>query len=260
MLRVLGVHGTGTYRYHRRAGSVEGAAVALGTDWFRHLGTAMPPNSAVDLRLAYYGHELRTELEEDPALLEPGEQQLLIQWAELLRPGAAPITDPRDAAELMAHNFGPATRLFALSFCRELHAYLTDPERRAACRHAVAAALAEHRPDVVLAHSLGAVVAYESLWDNKHADVGLLLTVGSPLAMPGMLPTGAERSRPPSVRRWVNMADVGDIVAVPTMDFPGAENVSIVAGMWEYQTPGAYLRSRDVTLTMFGSRPTGTLG
>ncbi|KAA9159988.1 hypothetical protein FPZ12_019040 [Amycolatopsis acidicola] len=258
MLRVLGVHGTGTYRYHRRTGSAEGAAVALGTDWFQHLGTAMPANSSVDLRLAYYGHQLGYELEEDPALMEPGEQALLIQWAELLRPGSAPITDARDAAELMANNFGSATRLFALAFCRELYAYLIDPARRAACREAVAAAISGHRPDVILAHSLGSAVAYEALWEHQETPVPLLLTVGSPLAMPGVLPETAERGRPPSVRRWINMADVTDIVAVAKVDFPGAENVSIVAGMWEYQTPGAYLRSRDVTKAIFDAQ-TGTI-
>ncbi|GLZ38743.1 hypothetical protein Acsp05_23670 [Actinokineospora sp. NBRC 105648] len=42
-----------------------------------------------------------------------------------------------------------------------------------------------HQPDVVIAHSLGSVVAYEALW-NSGATVDLLITLGSPLALPNV--------------------------------------------------------------------------
>ena len=260
MLRVLGVHGFGTYRYFRQAGSPEGAADALATDWFRHLGTAMPACSSVDLRVAYYGHHVYSGFDEDPALLGPQERALLTAWVTQF----GPDLDPLEAAEWLSRGYGPGTRLFGLVFARELHAYLTDPDRRAAAMAAVSSAVARYRPDVVVAHSLGSVVAYESLWAYQDRDVPLLVTLGSPLAMPRVVlerlqPCG-ETARPPRVRRWVNLADVADIVALPTSGlgtrFAGVErDIPIQSGMWEFQTAGAYLRSADVTRVIFDATP-----
>lgn len=63
---------------------------------------------------------------------------------------------------------------------------------------------------------------YESLWRAPYPKADLLVTLGSPLALPGgvfdMLDHGGltERgARPPGVRRWVNLAEVGDLIAVP---------------------------------------------
>jgi hypothetical protein len=269
MLRVLGVHGIGTHRYHRRTSSPEQAAIAVATDWFRHLGTAMPANSSVDLRVAYYAHLLHPEsghpVDEDPAMLEPPEQQLLADWIALLQPELT--ESPRDeraqlAGQWLARAFGPAARLFALTFCRELHAYLAGEQARSAARQAVADAIAELEPDVVVAHSLGSVVAYESLWAHQDRDIELLVTLGSPLAMPGVVLDRLHADghhRPPRVRRWVNLADVADIVAVPpagvVRQFAGVDqDIPITAGMWEFQTPGAYLRSADVAGVIFGAR------
>ena len=256
MLRVLGVHGIGTYRYFRQTGSPGDAAVALATDWFGHLGTAMPPGSSVDLCVAYYGHHVYSGFEEDPALLQPGERAVLAGWVAQF----GPELDPAGAAEWLGRSYGPGTRLFGLAFARELHTYLNDPERREATRTAVAKAIAMHRADVIVAHSLGSVVAYETLWAHQDHDVNLLVTLGSPLAMPRVVldrlqPRG-EAARPPRVARWVNLADVSDIVALPTSGlgarFAGVErDIPITAGMWEFQTPGAYLRSTDVTRVIF---------
>lgn len=272
MLRVLGVHGIGTHRYHRRKGTPDEAAIALATDWFRHLGTAMPPNSVVDLRVAYYAHLLHPDcgpsVDEDPAMLEPEEQQLLVDWVTLLHPDLAesPAGERAQlAGDWLARTHGSAARLFALTFCRELQAYLSSDDVREAAQRAVADAIAEFAPDVVVAHSLGGMVAYESLWAHQQQDVGLFVTLGTPLAMPGVVldrlrPAG-ERARPPRVCRWVNLTDIGDIGAVPLGDvarrFAGVdEDAAIAAGMWEFQTPGAYLRSTDVTGVIFGA---GTL-
>ncbi|WP_236788749.1 serine peptidase [Amycolatopsis sp. GM8] len=263
MIRVLGVHGIGTHRYHRRTGSPEQAATALATDWFRHLGTAMPANSSVDLRVAYYAHLLHPEsgppVDEDPAMLAPAEQQLFLDWIGLLNPALDGTVEA--AGDWLARTHGSATRLFALTFCRELHAYLSDTDAREAVRQTVAEAIDAVEPDVVVAHSLGSVVAYESLWAHQNREVGLLVTLGSPLAMPGVvadqLEPGDDERRPPRVSRWVNLADPGDIAAVPpgglARRFAVDEDIRITAGMWEFQTPGAYLRSTDVTGVIFGA-------
>lgn len=260
MLRVLGVHGIGAHRYLRRTGSPTAAATALATDWFRHLGTAMPPNSSVDLRVAYYAHLLHPAdgppVDEDPALLEPPAQRLFLDWLATLNPALG--TDVHQAAEWLVQTYGAATKLFALTFCRELHAYLSGTEARAAARKAIADTIADWAPDVVVAHSLGTVVAYESLWAHQKCDVGLFVTLGSPLAIPRMVADKlkpGECRKPPRVHRWVNLADPGDIGAVPpgglARRFAVDEDIPISAGMWEFQTPGAYLRSTDVTDVIF---------
>ncbi|NKQ52900.1 serine peptidase [Amycolatopsis sp. K13G38] len=255
MLRVLGVHGVGTYRYLRQAGSPGDAAVALATDWFRHLGTAMPPDSAVDLHVAYYGHHVYSGFEEDAAQLLPGEREMLASWVGQFGPGL----DPPGAADWLGQSYGPGTRLFGLAFARELHTYLGAAERREASIAAVADAVAAHRPDVIVAHSLGSVVAYETLWAHEEHEVDLLVTLGSPLAMPSVLDRlrpGGDAGRPPGVKRWVNLADVADIVAVPAgglgTRIAGVDrDIPITTGIWEFQTAGAYLRSPAVADVIF---------
>jgi hypothetical protein len=109
------------------------------------------------------------------------------------------------------------------AFLSEVQAYFhADGQAREAATAAVADAVRRYRPDVVLAHSLGSVVAYEALHAEPDLRVGLLLTLGSPLALPRVIfdrlrpaPIDGRGSRPRGAARWVNIADPGDIVAVP---------------------------------------------
>lgn len=76
-------------------------------------------------------------------------------------------------------------------------------------------------PAVVVAHSLGSVVAYETL-HALQARAPLLMTIGSPLGMrlavwPHINPQS--HTTPPNVGRWVNVWDTDDIVAArPRLD------------------------------------------
>ena len=86
------------------------------------------------------------------------------------------------------------------------------------------AALA-HRPVLLLAHSMGSVIAYDSLWELSHdqrdrAQVDLLLTTGSPLGqrymrrrLKGANKSGYDRY-PSNIRRWKNLAAIGDLTAL----------------------------------------------
>ena len=118
----------------------------------------------------------------------------------------------------------PATRWFVALFCREVHAYLKTPDSpaRAAVRARLTDALETTSARVVIAHSLGSVVAYEALWARPDLEIDLLVTLGSPLALPHAVlprlsptPLDGRGARPPGVARWVNLADPGDIVAIP---------------------------------------------
>jgi hypothetical protein len=86
-------------------------------------------------------------------------------------------------------------------------------------------AAAGHRPVLLLAHSMGSVIAYDSLWELSHdardrAQVDLLLTMGSPLGQRYMQKRlkGASKSGygryPANIRRWKNLAAAGDLTAL----------------------------------------------
>ncbi|MDH3274473.1 MAG: hypothetical protein OEM64_05295 [Gammaproteobacteria bacterium] len=81
------------------------------------------------------------------------------------------------------------------------------------------------RPILLIAHSMGSVIAYDSLWQMAHSHddrvrIDQLLTMGSPLGqnyiqrrLQGKGETG-ERRYPNNIRRWVNLTSVGDLTAI----------------------------------------------
>lgn len=263
MTKVLGVHGIGNYSYHRAGG-----APALAAEWAANLQQGLP-EASFDLDVAFYAHHLHRGTPQgpadDPAALEPEAQEFVVDWVELLRPAIpqGPRTvRARQAVDWLTRKFGPTARTFAVAFCREVHTYLARPDspRRAAARQTVADAIDRHRSDVVVAHSLGSVVTYETLWAHPGPDVELLVTLGSPLAMPGvvlprLVPGADQGGKPPRVRRWLNLADVGDLVAVPRtglrQHFTDVTDVDVVIGTWEFHRVGAYLRTAEVAGTIF---------
>lgn len=111
-------------------------------------------------------------------------------------------------------------RLLVLAL-RQVRRYLTEPELRAAAQARVAAAVG---PDtrVLVAHSLGSVVAYETLCARPELPVTDLVTLGSPLGLRGIVfdrlapaPADGTAAWPGGTRRWTNIADRGDVVALP---------------------------------------------
>ncbi|MFI8961827.1 alpha/beta hydrolase [Streptomyces sp. NPDC053493] len=82
-------------------------------------------------------------------------------------------------------------------------------------RARVAACLDPDRPNIVVAHSLGTVVALETLHEHP-AEVSLLVTLGSPLGVrtavqPRVRPNPL--ATPATVARWLNFWDRDDLVA-----------------------------------------------
>jgi hypothetical protein len=78
---------------------------------------------------------------------------------------------------------------------------------------------------LLIGHSLGSVIAYDTLWEMTHVhrtngDVSLLMTLGSPIgthfvqrSLQGSHERGAARY-PHNVRRWVNLTARGDTTAL----------------------------------------------
>ncbi|MER5884166.1 hypothetical protein ABT160_10085 [Streptomyces sp. NPDC001941] len=137
-----------------------------------------------------------------------------------------------------------------LAFVQDTDAYTSRPERRRAVRDLVAEAVRDSGARVVVAHSLGSVVAYETLHAHPDLEVDLLVTLGSPLGLPALMrklepePHGGRGARPPGVGRWVNIADIGDLVALPprlTGAYPVDTDVVTDIGLLDPHTLGGYL-------------------
>lgn len=122
------------------------------------------------------------------------------------------------------------------AFTRDVHIYLSYNGVRAQINDIVAAALSTHEPCVVLAHSLGTVVAYDILRERAPTpQYPSLITVGSPLgirAIRQQLTTPL--IAPPGVGHWFNAYDSHDVVALVPLDAghfnvtPAIENKSDV--------------------------------
>jgi len=103
-------------------------------------------------------------------------------------------------------------------------AFLSDPRKRCAAEDRLAQALSraksEGRPVILVAHSLGSVVAYDYL--SAIPDSGVvtkLITIGSPVGSADFrrLLIGGDSTitRPMSVLDWVNVRNDTDLFAVP---------------------------------------------
>lgn len=261
MTRVLGVHGVGNYRYFRAHGTAPAAAEALAADW----AAALYGDSGGPLDMAYYAHLLHRGTAQGPTdvtLLEPGEQELFVNWVELMleEPQTAQgraTTKIRQAGDWLTRNHPELPTWLATTFIREVNTYLhlDDDSFRNAARESVAEAIRTNRPNVLIAHSLGSVVAYESLVANRDLHVETFITLGSPLGMNKIVfqrlrPfTKAERrDRPPNVARWINAADIGDLVALPLdlrTRFTGLSHTDLEIGRFDFHTAKGYLASAN---------------
>ena len=153
----------------------------------------------------------------------------------------------------------PLANRFLAAFMSEVLLYF-DPHpspRRAAARLDVATAMSAHRPRIVIAHSLGSVVTYETLWAYPLLTVELLITIGSPLGLPTVIfdnldpaPTGGRGRKPPGVNRWINIADPADLVALPRHLAPRFDGIDddqeIAAGAFFTHKADRYLRTDAV--------------
>lgn len=115
---------------------------------------------------------------------------------------------------------------------RDVYAYATDPEFQRRLDAAVATAMSADDSNVVVAHSLGSVVALSTLLsgESQHDwSVPLFLTLGSPLGVTAIHDRLRNLRYPRSVARWLNAFDERDVVSLTPLhdsDFPpgGIEN------------------------------------
>ena len=117
---------------------------------------------------------------------------------------------------------------------RDLHRYLRNKNdladhTRQMLKMPLRAAHEAGRPTLLIAHSMGSVIAYDALWQMTHEDadelnIDLFVTMGSPLGqrymqkrLLGGVYTG-ERRYPRNIHRWINLSAVGDLTSIdPTL-------------------------------------------
>ncbi len=238
-MTIVGVHGIGKYRYFAETGSVGGAAERMRLRWDRYLhaglyGPAAPfSGEHYVTEIAYYAHLLREDRRSAPTRelrrMEPEEKLVAAAWLKQLDgvrgvAGESLTGMLRRLAGWAVERLGERAEDVAATFIPEVAAYFAGGQAAArvkAC-DALADVIRRRQPRVLIAHSLGSVVAYETMWANPELDVDLLITLGSPLGMRNvvferLLPTPLDGGgrRPPNVGRWVNIADKDDIVAIP---------------------------------------------
>ncbi|MBB6039168.1 hypothetical protein [Phytomonospora endophytica] len=262
MTRIVGVHGVLQYR----PGDPLRAGEAIAAAWAEELG----PDSGAVVEVAYYADLVR----KPGAYGEPLNVDRLDAdaWSTAAAYLAAALPDlthadgrlrvsPRTAMGILAGRRGlngAATHGSVVAFARETARFLRD-HGTAGTREAVTARVARRiaGADVVVAHSLGAVVAYETLWRHSPIAIPMLITIGSPLAIPGAVfprlspPTmDGRRPKPPNVDRWIDVLDPRDLFAVPGGEV-GARFDDVVAHQdrvpgFDAHRPGGYLRAEPV--------------
>jgi hypothetical protein len=127
---------------------------------------------------------------------------------------------PQDDRPAPLAGFGfpdPAFLILAHLASSDVTSYLFGP-RADEIRERVRTAVLAHQPCVVLAHSLGTIVAYDVLAGLPAGTVPVLITAGSPLGLQNVQRrigdhTGPPAKFPASVGHWHNFADPFDPVA-----------------------------------------------
>jgi hypothetical protein len=279
---IVAVHGIGN---HLSGRSPEQAATELAGQWqlklqrgFTAAGLGDQPLPA--LHVAYYAHH--TQAAERQAVvpdlpIDEREQSVVIAWAlalgsPTLKERQGLITAPlRQVLSWVSQRCNVPIETvirLAVQLASEVRRYLHVPQVRAAAQSAVAESIRRVRPQVVLAHSLGSVVAYEALHAHPELTVDCFVTLGSPLGLPGGIfdhlvpaPIADQGTRPAGVRYWVNLADTGDLVAIPRRlgdRFPVDQHADTPIGRIDFHTFGAYLASplTAAAITPFVLNPT----
>jgi hypothetical protein len=129
------------------------------------------------------------------------------------------LPDPvqRAIRRIERHGMFDGVSSTAIRLVKQVGRYFRDEGFARQVRDELAIAL-ETKPRVLIAHSLGSVIAYDWLRRQPAASVTTLITLGSPLGFRGIrraLYPQLEASLPPwpGVSTWVNVAAVEDAVA-----------------------------------------------
>jgi pimeloyl-ACP methyl ester carboxylesterase len=226
MAMIVGVHGA----FHQYWGPNQ-----LRSRWLPALRDGLAHHGASvrrrDVTIGFYGDIFRPDVMHG----RPTDDEIK---AIAVHSGLMDLIEDRfghDGYQLLAHELGQE---HLKQLINQLGRYFDDPMVRRRVRTRVESVIGPETR-VVVAHSMGTVVAYEALVANPQWQVDTFVTLGSPLAgefvrakiTPPVV--GERQGRWPGVRRWVNVRALGDsVVAEDPFDrwFPGVEDEHVDNG------------------------------
>ena len=271
MAQVVAVHGIGQ-QFHNKDKILSAWLPAI-TGSFELVDHVEP----VSVEIAFYGDLYRRQgtMASAPSALSADnrsdyETALLIElWTEAARTNTGVV--PPDAETMLyvpdsvrrACNAlagipfisGMVSRTAILWFVNQVYRYFHEPELRAEARRRVAAKVG---PDtrVMVAHSLGSVVAYEELCAHPEWPVNTFITLGSPLGIRNLIfhrldpaPSDGVGGWPSCIHTWTNVSARGDIVALERRlsSLFGARVTDIaVDNAWDAHDAERYLTAKEV--------------
>lgn len=236
MAKVVVVHGIG--KQYLGPHTLHGGVAPALLDGLRAAGA--PEIGVADVEVAYYGHWFRPQgasVKSDGYawthrdVTDGFETELLMAlWQEAARiaPGRVPPPAPAQTTKaatpqtvqralhaisrLLPTHF---TERFLIGILKQVRLYLTDDDTRARVQRSIADAVTDDTR-VLVAHSLGSVIAYEALCAHPEWPVRALVTLGSPLGIPRLVLDRLRPSAtwPPGLRDWTNICDRADVVAL----------------------------------------------
>ena len=120
--------------------------------------------------------------------------------------------------------FSGLTERALIGSLKQVRRYIGEPDIRDAAQSAVNDAVTPETT-LLLAHSLGTVVAYEALHRYAEApnwqNLSTLITMGSPIGIRNLIfdqlepsPVNGMGRWPGGITRWINISDDGDVVAL----------------------------------------------
>ncbi len=229
MARIVGVHGIGQQ---------DKDAADLQRHWWESLvygeeRVGLPSTPKDDFQLVYYAdlyslrgvraldssydlHDLSSGWEEDFLISLGAEAALLLQADETTTRWIKVDRNLQRALNLLLKvpGMGKVSDTVVIRWIKEVHRYLNEEDLRQKAKERVHASLGDTK--VVVAHSLGSVVAYEALCEDSKG-VELFITLGSPLGIRKLIYDKLKPNPgqwPGAIQRWVNIAQPSDVVAL----------------------------------------------
>lgn len=209
-------------------------------DGIRHANE--DPPAADRIRMAFYGDLFRKKGSKSFGIPPYNENDVANEWEKQLLeawwiggacmdksvPGPDAQTKLRTPRMVQrALNALSHSRFFAnialkvfVADLKQVYAYLHDEEVRRAAQTRIEKTITDET-HVLVAHSLGTVVAYEALCAHPEWPVRTFISLGSPLGISNLIfevlrpaPENGVGVWPKPISHWTNIADGGDIVAL----------------------------------------------
>ena len=219
---------------------------SIKTKWFPALADGLAWHGVdvreADVRIAFYGDIFRRDPEE--GYEPPVDRAAAIASVKQIAAHLDPTIDLDEVVKMLTeHHFD---RLLA-----QAEAYVQQPTIRTAARARVEAAV-DDDTRIVIAHSLGTLVAYEALCAHPEWGVTDFVTIGCPLAADMVhplldpCPTKGTGAWPGPVQRWTNVADAHDPAAANSLvdRFSGTVTEYKVDNGHRVHDPEPYLNNR----------------